>query len=108
MHLIPQDALKKLSTVDSPFATLFRHGTMYVEVYQPNKVDLQQPHEQDEIYVIIAGTGTFLNDGKRTDFGPGDLLFVAAGKEHRFEDFSDDFSTWVIFYGAKGGKKKGI
>ena len=104
MHLNPSDALKKLQSTDSPFLKLFAHGTMYIEVYQPDKVDLQQPHEQDEIYVIIAGTGTFFNDGTRTNFKPGDLLFVPAGKEHRFENFTDDFSTWVIFYGQKGGE----
>src|SRR5262249_59665192 len=37
------------------------------------------PHAQDEVYVIIRGRGVFLHDGKRDPFGPGDLLFVAAG-----------------------------
>lgn len=81
-----------------PFLTLLEHKKMYVEVYAPQKVDLQTPHDQDEIYVVISGTGTFLNNGERTPFHPGDLLFVPAGAEHRFVDFSKDFSTWVIFY----------
>ena len=33
------------------------------------------------------------------------LIFVPAGIEHRFENFTDDFSTWVIFYGPAGGEK---
>lgn len=81
-----------------PFITLLERGNMYVEVYAPQKVDLQTPHDQDEIYVVISGTGTFFNDGERRPFEPGDLLFVPAGVEHRFEGFSEDFSTWVIFY----------
>jgi len=32
------------------------------------------------------------------------MLFVPAGVEHRFENFSDDFATWVIFYGPEGGE----
>ena len=32
------------------------------------------------------------------------LLFVKAGHEHRFENFTDDFATWVIFYGPDGGE----
>jgi len=32
------------------------------------------------------------------------LLFVPAGVEHRFEHFSEDFSTWVVFYGPRGGE----
>lgn len=88
------------------FLTLFQHGTMSVEIYEPKKVDLQQPHRQDELYVVISGTGTFYNNGRRHPFAPGDVLFVPAGVEHRFEEFSDDFKTWVIFYGGDGGEKR--
>ncbi len=81
-----------------PFATLLEHKKMYVEVYRPVKVDLQKPHDQDEIYVVINGSGTFFNNEERRPFAAGDLIFVPAGMEHRFEDFTEDFATWVIFY----------
>lgn len=97
-------ALKKLAKHDQPFVTLLEHGSMYVEYYQPEKVDLQTPHDQDELYVIDAGAGIFFNNGIRHYFKKGDVLFAPAGVEHRFEQFSDDFATWVIFYGPKGGE----
>ena len=87
------------------FEKVMEHGTMSVEIYRPINTDLQTPHRQDELYVVINGTGEFLNDGKRTAFKPGDVLFVPAGVEHRFENFTDDFLTWVIFYGPQGGEK---
>ena len=105
MKINPQNALEALAQEEGPFKTFFEHGSLSVEVYQPDKVDLQQPHEQDEVYVVISGTGEFLNDGERMSFGPGVFLFVPAGVEHRFENFSEDFSTWVIFYGPKGGEQ---
>lgn len=86
--------------------TLFEHGTLAVEIYKPEKVDLQQPHSRDEVYVVVSGTGEFVNGGERNTFAPGDFLFVPAGVEHRFENFTDDFSTWVLFYGPEGGEKK--
>ena len=104
MKITPKEAFKKLAAQDSPFLTLFEHGTLSVEIYKPEKVDLQQPHIRDEIYVVVAGTGEFMMDGERTDFGPGDFLFVPAGIDHRFENFMDDFSTWVFFYGPEGGE----
>src|SRR5690242_9582802 len=53
------------------------------------------PHDQDEVYIVLRGRGVFLHNGRRDPFGPGDLLFVAAGTEHRFEDFTDDLAVWV-------------
>jgi uncharacterized protein YjlB len=44
-------------------------------------------------------------DGQTVSFEKGDFLFAPAGVKHRFEDFSDDFLTWVIFYGPEGGEK---
>jgi hypothetical protein len=36
-----------------------------------------------------------------TAIGTGDLLFAAAHAPHGFEDFSDDFAVWVVFYGPR-------
>ena len=81
-----------------------QHGTMSVEYFSPDKVDNQQPHKQDELYVIDSGSGTFFRNGERIQFNKGDVLFVPAGMEHRFENFTEDFATWVIFYGKEGGE----
>lgn len=105
MKIDKNEALLKLAETNAPFATLFDHGTLSVEIYKPDKVDFQQPHSRDEVYIIISGTGEFFNNGQRTSFNPGDFLFVPAGNEHRFENFTDNFTTWVIFYGPEGGEK---
>jgi gentisate 1,2-dioxygenase len=55
-------------------------------------------------YVIASGSGTFYKEGAFWKFKSGDFIFVAAGAEHRFEDFTDDFATWVFFYGPIGGE----
>lgn len=104
MKISPKEALEELLAKNSHFLTLFQHGSLSVEIYKPEKVDLQQPHSRDEVYVVISGSGEFLNNGKRTTFSVGDFLFVPAGVEHRFENFTDDFATWVLFYGPEGGE----
>ncbi len=85
-------------------ALLMEHGTMKLRYYAPRGADRQTPHGQDELYVVASGRGTFVVGGQRVSFGPGDVLFAAAGVEHRFEAFSEDFATWVVFYGPEGGE----
>lgn len=87
-----------------PFALAFAHGTMSVEIYTPKETDIQTPHEQDELYFIHSGTGELVIDGERHSFKPGMVFFVAANVKHRFENFSSDLITWVVFWGPKGGE----
>jgi mannose-6-phosphate isomerase-like protein (cupin superfamily) len=70
-----------------------------VEVFAPKGEDLQQPHTQDELYFIQRGQGDLVINGQRFDATAGDAFFVAAGVAHCFENFSEDFVTWVVFYG---------
>ena len=92
------------ATGGDEFVTLFRHGSLEVELYRPDGVDRQTPHRRDELYVIAAGRGSFVLEGERQPVESGEVLFVAAGAAHRFVDFTDDFATWVVFYGPDGGE----
>lgn len=98
------EAKEKLKMeAELPFTVLMKHGTMSVEYFAPKITDTQQPHSQDEIYVIASGKSSFICGVEYFNCEKGDVLFVPAGMEHYFENFSDDFATWVIFYGADGG-----
>ena len=110
---VPHDAGRSTGLV-------MRHGTMELRGFAPGGHDPQTPHDRDELYIIASGTGVFMraNDSQpigddvslslrgveRVPFGPGDALFVPAGTEHVFEEFSPDFATWVVFYGPEGGE----
>jgi mannose-6-phosphate isomerase-like protein (cupin superfamily) len=86
------------------FHYALRHGSMKLGLYGPRARDVQEPHKQDEIYVITQGACSFVKNGERRRVGRHDVLFVEAGAEHRFEDVTDDFLTWVIFWGPEGGE----
>ena len=88
----------------APFITMMSGGTMSVEVFAPKGADLQQPHAQDELYFIHSGTGQIVINAHRFEATVGDAFFVAAGVAHKFENFSPDFVTWVVFYGPQGGE----
>lgn len=87
---------------EHPFNVVFDRGDdISVELYAPVGSDGQQPHERDELYIVASGHGTFRRGDEVVPFGPGDLIYVPAYVPHRFETFSRDFKTWVIFYGPK-------
>ena len=99
------EALEKLPADEGKrFTTVFRHGTLLVEIYAPRGRDPQQPHTRDEVYVVARGSGEYVCDGERTRCEPNDFLFAPAGVAHRFENFTDDFAVWVMFYGPEGGE----
>lgn len=103
-RLTVDNALTSLGAEASTFKELFSHGSLSVEIYKPIDIDHQQPHTRDEVYVIASGSGYFVKGDSRQAFTKGEVLFVPAGVEHRFEAFSDNFSTWVFFYGPEGGE----
>jgi mannose-6-phosphate isomerase-like protein (cupin superfamily) len=84
--------------------SLMQRGTLEVKLSLPVFPNRQTPHQKDEVYVIIRGRGILFHDGERDPFESGDLLFVAAGSEHHFEDFTEDLAVWVVFYGPRGGE----
>ncbi len=104
-RVVLEDALQRVSDDEGRrFASVLTHGSLEVEIYAPKDVDLQTPHTRDELYVVMRGSGMFINGAERHPFTAGDVLFVPAGVVHRFEDFTDDFAVWVIFYGPEGGE----
>lgn len=105
-RLTADEASRKLEELGGKrFITLFEHGTLQVEYYAPRGHDPQQPHNRDEVYVVVSGSGMFYDGTDHRPCVDGDLLFVAAGIPHRFEDFTDDFGVWVLFYGPEGGEQ---
>ena len=83
---------------------IFGHGTLEAELYAPHGVDRQRPHTRDEVYVVASGSGQFFDGSGRHAIRIGSFIFVPAGQEHRFEEFTRDFAVWVFFYGAEGGE----
>ena len=107
-HLTVVQGIQHVPTPDGKrFVHLFSHGSLSVEFYAPRITDPQTPHTRDEIYVVVSGTGKFQCGSEEATFATGDVLFAPAAVKHRFKDFSDDFSTWVFFYGPEGGEKEG-
>ena len=107
MHIPITLAQAQLRQAGTLFKTLYTHGSLSIELYKPDQIDKQKPHDRDEVYIIVSGSGKFKNGDETISFKPNDFLFIPAGVDHRFIDFTEDFVTWVIFYGPVGGEEAG-
>ena len=76
----------------------FEKAGVKLVFFAPRGTDYQTSHDEDEFYFIVRGSGEIVIAGERQAFGAGDVFFVGAGVEHRFERFTDDFVTWAIFF----------
>jgi mannose-6-phosphate isomerase-like protein (cupin superfamily) len=88
-----------------PFASVLGHGTMSVEVFAPRGHDAQEPHTQDELYFVVSGRAEFFHEAEHYSVSAGDVMFVPAYDRHHFEAISNDFVTWVVFWGPTGGER---
>jgi mannose-6-phosphate isomerase-like protein (cupin superfamily) len=84
----------------------FDTGEVELRFYAPQGVDRQVPHDRDELYFVARGTGNYVRAGERTPFAAGDVLYAAAGEQHSFVDFTDDFAVWVLFYGLTQDQRR--
>jgi len=60
------------------------------------EADRQQPHDDDEIYIVLEGTGVLDVEGDKVELREGHALFVPAGADHRFSAY-ERLSLLVIF-----------
>ena len=63
--------------------------------------DLQNPHDEDEVYYVLSGSGRMKVGGEEQSIGPGSVLFVRASSEHSFFEIDEDVTLLVFF--ASGG-----
>lgn len=86
------------------YQEFLRTGSMNGGLYElpAGAADPQQPHRQDELYYVIAGRAEFECAGRSRTVGPGSVIFVEAGADHRFAQIDEDLSLLVVFAPAEG------
>jgi mannose-6-phosphate isomerase-like protein (cupin superfamily) len=90
-----------------------RTGELYLEflrrdsmscglyVLEPGADDPQEPHHEDEVYVVLEGRARLMVAGRDHPVGPGSVLFVARTVAHRFHHITERLSVLVFFAPAE-------
>jgi mannose-6-phosphate isomerase-like protein (cupin superfamily) len=66
-------------------------------VLRAGDVDRQQPHLEDEVYVVMSGRSRFTAGDETREITTGDTIYVAAGVPHRFHDITASLQLIVVF-----------
>jgi quercetin dioxygenase-like cupin family protein len=71
------------------------------------QVDAQQPHTEDEVYVVVSGKASLRAGGREQAVAPGSVIFVERTAEHRFVDITEDLTVLVFFAPPEGSLRDG-
>jgi mannose-6-phosphate isomerase-like protein (cupin superfamily) len=98
--------LARVADAGGPYLEFLRVPDLSLGLYvlEAGAVDHQQPHTEDEAYVVLAGHGRFTAGDDTRDVGPGDTIFVPAGVPHRFHDIVETLELIVAFGPAEGSR----
>jgi mannose-6-phosphate isomerase-like protein (cupin superfamily) len=100
-----EDVLRALAPDRHDFAEFFRapSGTLSLTIarWPAGSIDEQQPHTEDEVYLVWSGRALLTIGDERVAVEPGSVAFVAAGVNHRFSEISEDLETLVFWSPAR-------
>src|SRR5437899_11111387 len=91
-------AKARLAAANGGYEVVHRSPGLELGVYVlvAPEPDRQQPHENDEVYVVLEGTGTLEVESDRVDLREGQAVFVPAGADHRFVGY-EQLAVLVVF-----------
>ena len=98
-----EDLLARKRGMTIPYLEFLRVPTLSCGVYtlRAGAKDLQGPHDEDEVYLVLSGRGRLRINGSEQAVARGTLLFVRATSEHTFFEIEEDMTLLVFF--ASGG-----
>jgi mannose-6-phosphate isomerase-like protein (cupin superfamily) len=93
-----EGAKTRLAAADGGYEIVHQSDGLEIGVYVlvAPEPDCQQPHADDEVYVVLEGRGVLTVEGEPVQLREGHAVFVPAGAEHRFTGY-EELSVLVIF-----------
>jgi mannose-6-phosphate isomerase-like protein (cupin superfamily) len=103
-HLSLAELLAAPSELGQGYAEVLRVQALSAGVYElrAGEEDRQQPHTEDEVYVVLRGQAQATIDGETVAVTNGSFLYVPAHVPHRFHDIEEDLAVLVLFAPPEG------
>jgi len=93
-----EEVRQRLAAANGGYEVVHRSPGLEIGVYVlvAPEPDQQQPHEDDEVYVVLEGRGVLTIEGESVPVQEGQAAFVPAGADHRFAGY-EGLSVLVVF-----------
>ena len=70
---------------------------------EAGSTDMQTPHDEDEVYMVLEGRARLKVGGKTHDVKPGTVMYVKATESHSFFEIDEDMTLLVFFAASRPG-----
>src|SRR5208282_6230180 len=102
-----QDVIDRLGKSGQLYEEFLRVHGMSTGIYslRAGATDLQNPHNEDEIYYVLHGNASIRVGNESQLIRPGSLIFVPARVEHKFHDIKEDLILLVVFAPPEGSTR---
>ncbi|MFQ5698452.1 MAG: cupin domain-containing protein [Myxococcota bacterium] len=98
-----EELLARKREMRFPYLEFLRVPSLSCGIYSlaAGSKDLQGPHDEDEVYLVLSGRAVLRMNGEERSVEPGSVLYVPASSEHHFVEIEEDVTLLVFF--ASGG-----
>ena len=100
-HVSTAELADQLRQEDRSYAELLSEESMRVELARYPNPEPKTPHKEDELYVILSGTGVVHVGSETYEVSEGDVVYVEQGVEHDFSDIEDEITAVIVFAGSQ-------
>lgn len=100
-HISTTELANQLREEDNSYVELLSEESMRVELAQYPNPEPKTPHKEDELYVILSGSGKVHVGSESYDVDEGDVVHVERGVEHDFFDIENDITALIVFTGSQ-------
>jgi len=100
-HVSTAELADRLEQEGTSYVEVLSEASMRVELARYPNPEPKTPHREDELYVVLSGSGTAHVGDETYDVAEGDVVYVEQGLEHDFFDIEEEITALVVFTGAE-------
>ncbi|MEF8775591.1 MAG: cupin domain-containing protein [Haloarculaceae archaeon] len=99
-HVSTEEVITALEEEDAQFAEVLGTESVTIEIGKYPTASPKNPHNEDEVYYIVSGSGMIRVGDETYNVETGDVVFVEQGFEHDFFNIDEEITALTIFLGS--------